>query len=138
VSECLRLIDEGVARHKGTTPVHTAVIGPRRFEVLVASLRRLRPRTAESLERFRPYVPYTQVVTRFQNVEEAAMLQEEDVSQPVYADYFPRIVRYALEHDFGKPTRRRKAGRLENEECQKAARTPQGPSAVTSAISLAR
>jgi thioester reductase-like protein len=105
VSECLRLIDEGVARHKGTTPARTAVIGPRRFELLVKSLRLLRPRTAESLERFRVYVPYTQVETQFQNVEEATMLREEGIRQPVYADYFPRIVRYALERDFGRPAR---------------------------------
>jgi len=106
VAECLRLIDEGVARHKGAAPAHTAVIGPRRFEFSVASLRLLRPRAAEWLERFRPYVPYTQVTTRFQNVDEAAMLQEAGISQPVYTDYFPRIVRYALEHNFGKPARR--------------------------------
>ncbi len=109
VPECLRLIDEGVALHKGTTPTHTAVIGPRRFEVSVTSLRLLRPRTAEWLERFRPYVPYTQVTTRFQNAGEAAMLQDAGIPQPVYADYFPRIVRYALEHDFGKPARQAKA-----------------------------
>jgi hypothetical protein len=105
VPECLRLIDEGVARHKGSTPAHTAVIGPRRFEVLVKALQLFRPRTAHSLELFRPYVPYTQVTTRFQNVDEAAMLQDAGISQPVYADYFPRIVRYALEHRFGKPGR---------------------------------
>jgi len=108
VHECLRLIDEGVARHKGT-PTHTAVIGPRRFEMLVKSLRLLRPKAADALERIRVYVPYTQVETRFQNVEEAAMLQEEGISQPVYADYFPRIVRYALEHGFGKRARPAKA-----------------------------
>jgi omega-hydroxy-beta-dihydromenaquinone-9 sulfotransferase len=102
VAECLQLIDEGVARHKGTAPAHTAVIGPRRFAVLARSLRLLRPKTADALERFRPYVPYTQVETRFQNAAETAMLLDAGISQPVYADYFPRIVRYALEHDFGR------------------------------------
>ncbi len=106
VPECLRIIDEGVARHKGTTPVATAVIGPRRFEALVRSLQLLRPRTAETLERFRLFAPYTQVETRFENSEEAAMLRDAGIAQPVYADYFPRIVRYALENDFGKPARR--------------------------------
>jgi thioester reductase-like protein len=109
VPECLRLIDEGVARHKGTPPAHTAVIGPRRFEVLVRSLQLLRPRMADSLERFRCFAPYTQVESRFQNGAEAAMLREAGIAQPVYADYFPRIVRYALEHDFGKPARPAKA-----------------------------
>ena len=111
-----------MARHKGK-PTHTAVIGPRRFEMLVKSLRLLRPKAAEALERIRVYVPYTQVETRFQNVEEAAMLQEEGISKPVYADYFPRIVRYALEHGFGKracPAR------------------PMVPSAVSSATNWAR
>ena len=106
VPECLRLIDDGVARHKGTTPVATAVIGPRRFEAVVRSLQLLRPRTAETLARFRLFAPYTQVETRFENGEEAAMLRDAGIAQPVYADYFPRIVRYALEHDFGKPARR--------------------------------
>jgi omega-hydroxy-beta-dihydromenaquinone-9 sulfotransferase len=105
VPECLRLIDDGVARHKGTTAVRTAVIRPRRFEVMVRSLRLLRPRTAESLERFRMYVPYTQVETRFHNGDEAALLQEAGISQPVYRDYSPRIVHYALEHQFGKAAR---------------------------------
>jgi omega-hydroxy-beta-dihydromenaquinone-9 sulfotransferase len=105
VPECLRLMDEGVARHQGTTPKPTAVIGPRRFELVVTSLRWLRPRAAHSLERFRPYVPYTQVTTRFHNADEAALLRDAGISQPVYADYFPRIVRYALEHNFGKAVR---------------------------------
>jgi omega-hydroxy-beta-dihydromenaquinone-9 sulfotransferase len=105
VPDCLRLIDEGVARHKGIAPAQTAVIGPRRFELLVKASQLLNRRTADALERFRVYVPYTQVETRFQNVEEAALLREDGISQPVYADYFPRIVRYALEHDFGKPAR---------------------------------
>ena len=105
VPECLRLIEEGVARHKGTTPAQTAVIGPRRFALLVKSLQLLRPSSAESLERFLLYAPYTQVETRFQNGEENAMLREHGISQPVLADYFPRIVRYALEHDFGRPAR---------------------------------
>jgi hypothetical protein len=65
----------------------------------------LRPRTAEVLERFRVYGPYTQVETRFQNADEAAMLREAGISQPVYTAYFPRIVRYALEHDFGRQAR---------------------------------
>jgi thioester reductase-like protein len=103
VPECLRLIDAGVARHKGTAPAQTAVIGPRRFELLVKSLQLLRPTRAESLERFLLYAPYTQVETRFQNGEEAAILKEHGISQPVFGDYFPRIVRYALEHDFGRP-----------------------------------
>ena len=105
VPECLRVIDEGVARHKGTEPAQTAVIGPRRFEMLVKSLQLFRPKAAHALERFRLYAPYTQVETRFLNANEAAMLQEDGISQPVYADYFPRVVRYALEHAFGKPPR---------------------------------
>ena len=48
VPECLRLIDEGVARHKGTSPAHTAVIGPRRFEVLVKSLQAVAPQGCRS------------------------------------------------------------------------------------------
>jgi thioester reductase-like protein len=105
VPQCLRAIDDGVARHRGTAPVRTAVLGPRRFAVLLRSLRWLRPRAADALARFGVYFPYTQVETRFGNAEEAALLREAGIPQPVYADYFPRIVRYALEHDFGRPTR---------------------------------
>jgi omega-hydroxy-beta-dihydromenaquinone-9 sulfotransferase len=105
VPECLRLIDEVVASHNGTAPAHTAVIRPWRFEVVARSLQLLRPRTVESLKRFRVYAPYTQVETRFQNGDEAAMLRDAGIAQPAYAEYFPRIVRYAVEHDFGKPSR---------------------------------
>ena len=105
VATCLDLIDEGVASHKGVKKVHTAVLGPRRFELFLKALQLWRPETADAVQRFRVYAPYTQVETRFLNGDEAAMLREAGIAQPVFADYFPRMVRYALEHDFGRPPR---------------------------------
>jgi thioester reductase-like protein len=105
VATCLGLIDDGVARHKRAKHVHTAVLGPRRFELFLKALEQRRPAIAEVVQRFRVYAPYTQVETRFLNGDEAAMLREAGISQPVFADYFPRTVRYALEHDFGRSPR---------------------------------
>lgn len=109
VPRCLRLIEEGVASHKDARPSQTAVIGPRRFELLIRSLRLLRPKAARALESFQLYAPYTHVETRFQNRVEAAMLRDAGIAQPVYADYFPRVVRYALARNFGKPVRRERS-----------------------------
>jgi hypothetical protein len=76
-----------VARHQHHAGAHGGD-RPQRFELLVKSLQLLRP--GLSAGTLRPYVPYTQVTTRFQNADEAAMLQEAGISP--CADYFPRIV----------------------------------------------
>jgi nucleoside-diphosphate-sugar epimerase len=94
----------GIARHKGQPlRVGTRTVGPVRWWLLERIFRLLaRGKGRDLLARFSPYVPYTRIDTVFDNRREVALLTAAGVRTPAPADFFPRIVDYALRHDFGR------------------------------------
>jgi hypothetical protein len=104
VPEVVRHTYAGIARHTGgPLRVATRTVGPMRWWVVERVLRLLaRGKGRELVARFRPYVPYTRVDTVFDNRREAALLAAAGVPLPTPDDFFPRVVDYALRHDFGR------------------------------------
>jgi thioester reductase-like protein len=94
----------GLARHTGRPlRVGTRTVGPARWWLAQRALRLLaRGKGREVLARFWPYVPYTRVDTVFDNRREATLLSNAGVRLPAPQDFFPRVVDYALRHDFGR------------------------------------
>lgn len=95
---------EAIARHTGESlHVGTRIVGRLRWLAIERALRVLAgARGRDLIARFRPYVPYTRVTTVFDNRRETALLAAAGVRNPDPADFFPRIVKYALVHDFGR------------------------------------
>jgi long-chain acyl-CoA synthetase len=94
----------GLARHRGEAlRVRTRVVG-RAAWWLTASVYRatLRGRARRAFEKFAAYVPYTRVSSIYDNAAETTLLAAAGVAVPRSAEFFPTIVRYALEQDFGR------------------------------------
>jgi thioester reductase-like protein len=94
----------GIARLTGHPLfVGTRLVGPLRWWLAERIFRlRARGKARELLARFRPYVPYTRIDMVFENRREAALLAAAGVRAPDPADFFPRVVDYALRHEFGR------------------------------------
>lgn len=92
--------------------VGTRTLGPVRWFWLDRAYRLVaRGRARRQLERFRSYVPYTNVSTIYDNRREGELLAKDGLAPPASASFFPRIVDYALEVDFGRERAARRAGR---------------------------
>lgn len=104
VHEVVEHTYEAVALHTGQTPhVGTRTVGPIRWWAIERTTRLFADVQVRGLiARFRPYVPYTRVRTRFDNRRETALLAGAGVHSPDPTQFFPRIVQYALEYDFGR------------------------------------
>ncbi len=104
VREVVQHTYEAVARHKGQAlRVATRTVGPLRWLAIERTLPLLAGASGRDLlTRFRPYVPYTRVSTVFDNRRETALLAAAGVRNPDPTEFFPRIVQYALVHDFGR------------------------------------
>jgi thioester reductase-like protein len=104
VPDVVRETYAGLARHRAEPMrVRTRLVGPVGWWMIAQFYRAtLRGRARRTLEKFAAYVPYTRVDAVYDNAAETALLADAGIAMPRSAEFFPRIVRYALEQDFGR------------------------------------
>lgn len=106
VHDVIRQTYAGIARRTGRPlRVGTRALGPARWWLAERALCLVaRGRARDALARFRPYAAYTHIASVFDNRREAELLAAAGVTFPDPETFFPRIVDYALAHDFGRHT----------------------------------
>ena len=104
VSDVIRHTYAGIARQRGgPLRLGTRTVGPIRWWLMERAHRlRARGPARETFDGLRAYVPYTQISSVFDNTREAGLLAGSGVCLPHPRDFFPRVVDYALAHDFGR------------------------------------
>jgi thioester reductase-like protein len=107
VEDVIRHTYDGMSRRAGReVPVGTTPLGPAPWAMLAAALRVFgSEKMRKALDGFAVYVDYTRVSGCFSTAKERALLDEVGLTAPEPAEYFPRIVDYALMENFGKPRR---------------------------------
>jgi nucleoside-diphosphate-sugar epimerase len=115
--DVVRATYDGLARHRGEPMrVRTRLVGRAAWAAIALGYRAtLRGRARRAFEKFAAYVPYTRVSAVYDNTVETGLLAPCGIGVPRPAEYFPRVVRYALAEDFGRrgqrPTETPRAGR---------------------------
>jgi thioester reductase-like protein len=104
VEDVVRHTYAGLARRRRAEPrVQTRLLGPIAWWAFAKACRLLRGAQARRvLERFEQYAPYTRVSAIYDSSAERALLAQHGIRLPSPEAFFPRIVDYALRHDFGR------------------------------------
>jgi thioester reductase-like protein len=104
VHDVIRETYAGVARRTGEpAQVKTRALGTLLWAIMAFVFRLFaNQKVKKVMDGFGVYVAYTRVATRFRDVRERAVLQASGVRIPVTQEYFPVVVDYALEHNFGR------------------------------------
>lgn len=108
IRDVVRATYDGLARHRGEPArVRTRLVGRAAWAAIALGYRAaLRGRARRAFEKFAAYVPYTRVSAVYDNAVEVGLLAACGISAPRPAEFFPRVVGYALAEDFGRRRQR--------------------------------
>lgn len=94
----------GIARrHRTEMRTGTRLLGPVAWWAFATACRLVRgAHVRRALDRFAPYTAYTRISAVYDSSAECALLAEHGVRLATPGEFFPRVVDYALRHDFGR------------------------------------
>jgi thioester reductase-like protein len=94
----------GIARrHRTEMRTGTRLLGPVAWWAFATACRLVRgAHVRRALDRFAPYTRYTRISTVYDSSAERELLAKHGVRLAAPEEFFPRVVDYALRHDFGR------------------------------------
>lgn len=88
----------------GAEPIKTRLLGSFLFMLVVLVIRLFGSAALrKNLANLSSYVGYTRVSSTFDVTRETALLAADGLSCPKRTEFLPRVIEYALVHNFGKP-----------------------------------